>query len=177
LLGTFVPGSALSAQAPAESSGVWWTASVAGHASRLTCDLCETGRDLGAAAGFGVGTYAGESTRVGIDLGYATGTGDGVRESVVSAGVVAELHPLQGKGLHLIGGLGWAGSRAEDFEYNSVRVRLGVGWDLRLGSSWVVGNRLTYDASSLGSLRADGTTVVEGVGLGTAQFGLYVGRR
>jgi hypothetical protein len=156
---------------------VWWTATIAGHASRLTCDLCETGRDLGAAAGFAVGTYAGRRTRVGLDLGYATGTGDGVRESVVSAGVVAELYPLVGKGLHLIGGLGWAGYRAEDFEYNAIRVRLGVGWDLALGGSWVVGNRLTYDASSFGTLRAEGAPVVHGVGLGTAQFGLYVGRR
>jgi hypothetical protein len=176
LIGIAVPGPAVSAQERPES-GVWWTASAAAHASRLTCDLCEPGRDLGSALGLGIGTYAAPNLRIGMDLGYATGTDDGVRESVLSAGLVAEIHPLERRGLHLIGGLGWAGYRAEDFAYDGVRLRLGLGWDLRLADTWVVGNRLTYDASSFGSLKNEGEPVVRGVGLGTLQFGLYVGRR
>ena len=58
-----------------------------------------------------------------------------------------------------------------------MRLRLGVGWDLPLAGSWVVGNRLTYDASSFASLQNDGTPVQESVGLGTLRFGMYLGRR
>lgn len=155
----------------------WWTASASAQGTRLVCDLCDTSRDLGPALDFVIGRYATPGTRVGLEAGYATTTNDGTRETVWSSGLVAELHPREGSGLHLIGGLGWAGYRAASFAYDAVRLRLGVGWDLPLAGSWVVGNRLTYDASSWGSLRSDGAPVMESVGLGTIRFGMYVGRR
>ncbi len=155
----------------------WWTASASAQGTRLVCDLCDTSRDLGPALDFVLGRYAGSATRVGLEAGYATTTNDGERESVWSAGIAAEIHPRPGSGLHVIGGFGWAGYRAADFTYDAVRLRLGVGWDLPLAGSWVVGNRLTYDASSFASLQNDGTPVQESVGLGTLRFGMYLGRR
>ena len=162
-----------------ESGGTrwWWTASASLQGSRLTCDLCSTERDFGPALGFGIGTFATPSVRVGLDGTLSTSTEGAVRETVHGAGVVVEVHPRAGSGLHVIGGLGWAGYRAGDFAYDAARLRVGVGWDLPLFSSWVVGNRLTYDASSFASLRNDGTPVVESVGLGTVHFGMYVGKR
>jgi hypothetical protein len=132
---------------------------------------------MGPALGFGIGTRAAHNVRVGLDGSYATTTADGARESIYGAGVVAELHPRPASGLHLIGGLGWAGYRAGDFTYDAVRLRLGAGWDLPLAGSWVVGNRLTYDSSAFASLRTNGESVIPSVGLGTVQFGMYVGRR
>jgi len=132
--GTFVSRPALSAQeagagAPEvatspSTSDLWWTASAALQGSRLTCDLCETGRDLGPALGFGIGAHASASVRVGLDGSFATTMDDGARESIYGAGVVAELHPRPTSGLHLIGGLGWAGYRAGDFSYDALRLRL-----------------------------------------------------
>lgn len=176
ILGTLALAPALFAQESGDTRW-WWSASASLHGTRLTCDLCSTERDLGPALGFGIGTFATPSVRVGLDGSYSTSTEGDVRETVHGVGVVVELHPKPGSGLHLIGGLGWAGYRAADFAYDAARLRVGVGWDLPLSSSWVVGNRLTYDASSFASLRSDGETVVRSVGLGTVQLGMYVGKR
>ena len=166
----------LSAQ---ETTGTrwWWSASAAVQGTRLTCDLCTTERDFGPALGLGIGAFATPSVRVGLDGSLSTSTEGDVRETVHGVGVVVELHPNRGSGLHLIGGLGWAGYRAGDFAYDAARLRVGVGWDLPLSGSWVVGNRLTYDASSFASLRNDGDPVIDSVGLGTLHFGIYVGMR
>ena len=108
------------------------------------------------------------------------------RETVYTAGVVAEIHPRAGSGLHLIGGLGWSGYRAGNvdadpdelgFHYNAPRLRLGIGWDLPLGASWSVGNRVTLDASSLGTLTNEGAPVANAVGLSLVRFGIYLRRR
>ncbi len=175
--GVLVPAAGARGQSVAEAGAWWWTASAAAQGTRLVCDLCDTSRDLGPALDFVIGRYAGPATRVGLEAGYATTTNDGARETVWSTGLAAEIHPRAGSGLHVIGGLGWAGYRAASFAYDAVRIRMGVGWDLPLSGSWVVGNRLTYDASSWASLRSDGTPVMESVGLGTIRFGMYLGRR
>ncbi len=178
--GTLSPPSVLSAQGRGAGQGPsqwWWSASAAVQGSRLTCDFCDPDRDFGPSLGFGAGAYASPRLRVGVDGSWATSTEEGTRESIYAAGFVAELHPNQGSGLHLVGGLGWAGYRAGDFSYDAVRLRLGAGWDLPLAGPWVVGNRLTWDASAFASLHNDGAPVVRDVGLGTMTFGLYVGRR
>ena len=100
-----------------------------------------------------------------------------VRESVYTAGFVAELYPNPGSGLHLIGGLGWAGLRAVDFEYDAVRLLVGAGWDLPLTGSWTVGHRVTLDASSFGALRTESAPVVESVGLSVVRVTAYLRHR
>jgi hypothetical protein len=130
-----------------------------------------------------VGTYATPSVRVGLDVGGWTFRDDDFREKVYTAGVIAEVYPRAGSGLHLIGGLGWTGYRANDvdadedqlgFSYNGVRLRLGAGWDFPLTPAWSVGNRVTIDASSLGTLNDEGQPIAESVGLSLVRFGIYL---
>ena len=108
---------------------------------------------------------------------------------LMSGGVSAQLQlvvngqPVEGLNTTLVPGTsyapaqGYAEALGATFTYDAVRLRLGVGWDLPLSGSWVVGNRLTYDGSSFGSLHSNGTAVQESVGLGTLRFGMYLGRR
>ena len=184
-----LPASALAQSTPgqARSGGMWWSVSAAAAGARLTCDLpCDPTRDAGPAIEAAVGTYATPAVRVGVDGGAWTYRDEDFRETVYTAGVVAEIHPRAGSGLHLIGGLGWSGYRAGNvdadpdelgFHYNAPRLRLGIGWDLPLGASWSVGNRVTLDASSLGTLTNEGAPVANAVGLSLVRFGIYLRRR
>ncbi len=184
LLGTLAAPSWARAQAP--RGGMWWSASAAAAGARLACDICDPTRDAGPALEAAVGTYASSAVRVGIDGGWWTFREDDFREQVMTAGVVAEVHPRPGSGLHLIGGLGWSGYRANDtdpapdqkgFSYDALRLRLGVGWDLPLTSSWSVGNRVTLDASSLGTLKDEDETIARAVGLSVVRVAIYLRHR
>lgn len=175
-----------SALAQSSRSGLWWSVSAAAAGVRLACDVCDPTRDAGPALEAAVGTYATPAVRVGVDGGAWTFRDDDFRETVMTAGIVAELYPRPGSGLHLIGGLGWSGYRANDvdpdpddlgFRYDAVRLRLGAGWDFPLMSSWSVGNRLTVDASSLGTLTDQDTPVARHVGLSVVRFAIYLRHR
>ena len=156
---------------------LWWGVTVGGAGARLTCDLCETARELGPALDLTVGAYAGPDLRVGVEAGVWSHDDSGIRENVFRAGIVGFAYPRPGSGLHLVGGAGWSGYRAESFGYDAVRLTVGVGWDLRLTDGWVVGNRVTLDAASFGSLRNEGTAVARGVGLSVVRLGVYLDRR
>ena len=176
LFGSVVPGPSLLAQA-GEDRGVWWGAQVHAAGARLTCDLCDRSRDLGGGIEASVGAYASDRVRVGVEGGAWTHREDDVREDVYSAGIVAEIHPRRGSGLHLVGGLGWSGYRAGELSLDAPRLRLGAGWDLPVTGSWVVGNRILVDAASFASLDNDGESVAESVGLSVVRLALYVRHR
>lgn len=188
LVSILFPVSPLLAQAPGadEAGGLWWSVSAAVAGARLACDICDPSRDGGPSVEVAAGTYASDPLRVGLEAGAWTFSDGGFREWVYMAGVVAELHPRPGSGLHLIGGLGWSGYRAGDegpfvpedgFRYDGVRLRLGAGWDLPFTGAWVVGNRLTVDASSFGTLHDDDAPIARSVGLSVVRFGVHVRRR
>jgi hypothetical protein len=169
--------------APVRTGGIWWSASAAAGGARLACDICDQTRDGGPAVEAAFGTYASPALRVGLDGGGWTFRDDGFREKVYTAGVMAEIYPRQGSGLHLIGGLGWTGYRAGDvdadddelgFGYDAVRLKLGAGWDFPMTPTWSVGNRVTIDASSLGTLSDEGQPIAESVGLSLVRFGIYL---
>ena len=182
--GTIVlPASVAAQQDRSQLGGLWWSASAAAAGARLTCDICDPTRDGGPAVEAAFGAYATPAVRVGVDGGGWTFRDGDFREKIYTAGVVAEVHPRGASGLHLIGGLGWSGYRAGDteapadeegFHYNAVRLRLGVGWDLPLTTTWSVGNRVTLDASSLGTLHDDGTPIARSVGLSVVRAAVYL---
>jgi len=159
--------------------GSWWAVGVGAGGTRLTCDFCDAARDVGGSVDFAMGLRAGAQGRLGIEVGGWSHHQEDVRESVLRAGVVGQLHPRPGSGLHLIGGLGWSGYRASDLASDVVRVSLGVGWDLPIpvGSRWTVGNSLVLDAASFGRLRSGETSVAGEVGFSVLRFGAYVRRR
>ena len=178
------------AQSPAEerdSGGIWWSVSAAAAGARMTCDLpCDQSRDAGPSVEAALGTYASPSVRIGIDGGGWTFRDEDFREKIFTAGLVAEVHPRLGSGLHLIGGLGWTGYRANDiepdpedtgFSYDALRLRLGAGWDFRMASSWSVGSRITLDASSLGTLHHEGAPIATAVGLSVVRFAVFLRHR
>lgn len=181
--GTLVATPAVFAQAAPgyeeapRDGGAWWSVTVGAAGARLTCDLCDPARELGPWADVAFGTYASPAVRVGVEGGAWTHDDDGVRESVYRAGVVAEVAPRAGSGLYLLGGVGWLGYRAESFNCDTIRLSVGVGWDLPLSGRWAVGNTLTLDAASFGSLKNDQTTVARGVGMSVMRLGVHLRRR
>lgn len=157
--------------------GTWWAVTVGAGSARFTCDLCAVGRDSGPWIGVAVGASASEAVRVGVEGGSWTHLDDGIREWVHRAGVVAHVYPRVGSGLHLIGGAGWAAYRAGEFRYDSGRLTVGVGWDLPLAPGWSVGNALTLDASSFGSLKNGETTLDRDVGVSVVRLGVFLKHR
>lgn len=157
--------------------GAWWSVTVGAAGARLTCDLCDPAREVGPWVEVAVGTHASADLRVGVEGGAWTHDDDGVRESVYRAGVVAELYPKAGSGLYLLGGVGWLGYRAESFGCDTMRLSVGVGWDLPFSGRWAVGNTLTLDAASFGSLKNESTTVARGVGMSVVRLGVRLRRR
>lgn len=176
LLGLALVATPVAAQ-DGSSAGLWLDIAASAGSARLSCDLCESGRDLGGSVEVGVGAWAHPRLRVGIDAGALTRSDNNARETVYSSGVVAALYPRPASGLHLIAGLGWVGFRAEQFTYDAPRLRLGAGWDLPLTSGWVAGNRITVDGASFASLQNGGASVAESVGLSVVRFTLYIRRR
>lgn len=180
-----LPSSAIaqSTGAAPRSGGFWWSVAAAAAGARLTCDICDRTRDGGPSIEAAMGTYTGTSVRVGVEGGGWTFKDENFRETIYTAGVVAEVHPRRGSGLHLIGGLGWSGYRADDieedpedvgFRYDALRLRLGVGWDLPMSGPWSVGSRFTVDASSLGTLHDEDAPIASSVGLSIVRFAVYL---
>lgn len=158
-------------------SGLSWGFAVSAGGAHLTCDLCDTSRDLGGGLEAIMGSWAAPSLRVALEGGMWTRSDNGVRENVFTAGVMGSVYPRPNSGLHLVGGLGWTGYRVEDFTYDAVLLRLGAGWDLPVTGDWVAGNRITVDGSSFSSLRNDGAAVSPSVGLSVVRLTLYLRRR
>lgn len=156
---------------------VWFAASVGGAGARLTCDLCQPARDLGPSINLSIGAYASPRIRVGIEGGWWSHDEGDSRESVYRAGIVAHLIPNADKGLYLLGGFGWSGYRVESFRYDAPRLTLGVGWDLPLTDRWAVGNSLTLDAASFGTLKNDEATLARSVGLSLVRLSVGIRRR
>lgn len=160
-----------------QASGLWWELSLGAAASRLSCNLCDPDREAGPVADLAVGAYASPRLRVGVNGGIWHHNDDGDRESVYRAGVLAQLHPRPGSGLHLIGGAGWSGYRAGEFGSNTARLTFGAGWDLPLAPGWLVGNHVMVDASAFGALKNEEETVARGVGLSVLRLGVFLRRR
>ncbi|MFG0307215.1 MAG: hypothetical protein ACF8Q5_13480 [Phycisphaerales bacterium JB040] len=170
-----VAGQAPSERSPA--SNYWWALTVGAGSARFTCDLCARERDSGPWAGLAIGAAASEAVKVGVEGGFWTHLDGGVREWVYRAGVVAHVYPRAGSGLHLIGGGGWSAYRAEDIRYDAGRLTVGLGWDLPLTPGWTVGNSVTLDAASFGSLKNDQVTIDRDVGVSVLRIGVFLKRR
>lgn len=158
-----------------DRDGLWWSASVGGGGTRLTCDLCQRSRDLGPTLTAALGAHASDRLRIGIEAGgWTHEESDDTRETAYRLGLIAHLAPNIGSGLYLLGGFGWSGYRAEDFRMDAPRVTLGLGWDLPLARRWVIGNELALDGAAYGSLQNDDILVDRPVGMSTVRFSVQV---
>lgn len=167
------------AEEPATELGrddYWFGFALGGAGTRLTCDLCQVSRDLGPAAEFSVGSFARPDLRVGVEFGTWMHDDRGSRETIYRAGVVAHLRPDLDRGVHLTGGFGWLRYKAGQFRYDAPRVSLGAGWDYPFSSRYRIGNQVTLDATSFGSLRNGDTAVVRNVGISLVRVSIQLHR-
>lgn len=156
---------------------VWFGLSVGGAGTRLTCDLCQSSRDVGPALTLSAGVVARPRLRVGIEAGRWTHESDAVRERVLTLGLVAHLVPNAERGLFLLGGAGWSGYRAGEFSYDAPRLTVGIGWDVPFSGDWVVGNLIALDAAAFAPIRNEDVTVMRNVGLSTVRVAVQLQRR
>ena len=170
----FLPCPAAGQGGTASASGTWWEVAAGAGSGRITCEICDPSRESGWAASLAVGSYANAGLRVGLEGSAWTAEERNGRESVYGAGVVLQLHPRPRSGLHVVGGLGWSGYRAEGNQYDAARLTLGAGWDLPLFGSWTVGNRLVLDAASHFPLRGGEAVVEPAAGLSVLKWHIYL---
>ena len=98
--------------------------------------------------------------------------------SVVLRGVAGDRTGWDlGKTSGAFGGGGWTAYRAEDIRYDSGRITVGLGWDFPLTPGWLVGNTVTLDAASFGSLKNERVTVDRDVGVSVLRLGVFIKRR
>lgn len=138
---------------------------------RVSCDVCQTSRDLGPTAFL----RAGKSIRPGVQIaGEATvwtHEVEDVRENMGAAMAVLYLHPRQGA-LYVKSGAGFVGYRAgDDIAMNAIGLQLGAGYELRLGGLAVT-NYLNLIGSSFGSLKNGDVRIAEDVSATLLQFGV-----
>ncbi len=159
------------------TSTIWAEASFGRTGARLTCDVCQTTRDVGPAITLALGAYANPQLRVGLEAGRWSHDDQGAEEHVHTAGLVAHLIPDPRRGLYFLGGLGWSGYRAGDYSYDAPRVSVGTGWDLPIHGRWVAGTIVAIDASSFGAIKNGPTSVARNVGLSAFRVAVQVRRR
>jgi len=160
----------------AEADAFWFGASMGGAGARLTCDLCDPSREIGPTAEISFGSWARPDLRVGVDVGGWTHDDAGDRETSLRAGVVAFLRPNLRRGIYFTGGFGWMRYSAGDFRYNAPRLSLGAGWDHLLGDRYRIGNQITLDATSFGSLKNEDTSIARNVGFSLVRVSVQVHR-
>jgi hypothetical protein len=170
-------GAQVAPEAEGRRSPLWYGITLGGAGMRLSCDLCQPTRDVGPAVTVSAGAYGTDRLRVGLEASGWTYEDGSVRERMYGLGLVAHLTPSPRRGLFLLGGFGWSGYRAGDLTYDAPRVTLGVGWDVPVFGTWVVGNVLSLDGAGFAGLRNEGVTVVRNVGLSHLRFGVQLLRR
>lgn len=156
---------------------VWFSLTAGGAGTRLTCDLCQSARDVGPAFTLAAGVVPSPRLRVGIEAGRWTFEDDDVRERVLTLGLVTHLVPNADRGLFLLGGIGWSGYRAGEFSYDAPRLTVGLGWELPLSGDWMVGNLVALDATAFAPIKNEDVTVMRNVALSTVRVSMQLRRR
>jgi hypothetical protein len=85
-VGQQAPGAVAASDQTAPALGnFWFRVGLGGAGARLTCDLCETGRDVGPAVDLAIGSSARPDLRVGVEAGGWTHNDDGSRENTIDS--------------------------------------------------------------------------------------------
>jgi hypothetical protein len=157
--------------AQSRGAGLWLSAGVGGGWARVSCDVCQTSRDLGPSAFLRVGTAIRPDVRVAGEASVWTHEVDEERENLGAVMAALYLYPRQGP-LYVKGGLGYVGYRAgEDITMNGVGLQLGAGYELHLGRL-ALNNYVNLIGSSFGSLKSESTTIANDVSTTLLQFGV-----
>jgi hypothetical protein len=166
---------------PSSSAGtqsrLWYELTLGGSGARLSCGICATKRDVGAAVTGTVGAYASPKLRVGLELSRWSYRDEGVREHMSGLGVVTHYSPNPSGRLYLLGAAGWTKYRAAEFRYDAPRISLGAGYDIPAFGKFVVGNVIALDLAAFGELRNGDDTIVGQVGMSSVRAAVQVRRR
>jgi Outer membrane protein beta-barrel domain len=138
---------------------------------RVSCDVCQTTRDLGPSAFVRVGKMLRPGVRVAGEVTAWTHEVADERENLGAAMAVLYLHPNDGP-LYVKAGVGYVGYRAgDDIAMNAAGMQVGAGYELRLGSV-ALNNYVNLIGSSFASLKNEATTFAGDVNTTMLQFGV-----
>jgi|SRR5687767_12705275 len=140
---------------------------------RVSCDVCQTSRDLGPTAYVRFARVLNPSVRVGGEATAWTHEVEDERENLAAVMAVLTLQPPR-RPLFVKAGVGYVGYRAgEDISLNSIGMQVGGGYELRLGGL-AISNYVNVISSSFGSLKNESTTIANDVSTTLLQLGVGV---
>lgn len=177
----FLVGHPLQAQRPGGRTGFWAGAGLGSGWARVSCVICDSGRDVGVSVSARLGGRLRRRLLLGVEgTGWWGGEGD-VNERLWTIGPVVTWYPNPRRGLHYTGGLTLAFYRADDgtdeLTASGAGPQLGVGYDFSIGRAWSLTPFGNVIVASLGTdLKLNGTTVVDDVSLTLLQLGVSLTR-
>ena len=138
---------------------------------RVSCDVCQTARDLGPSGFLRIGKTLRPGWRVAGEVTAWTHEVEDERENLGAAMAVLYMHPNDGP-LYVKAGLGYVGYRAgEDIAMNAVGMQVGAGYELML-NGLALNNFVNLMGSSFAHLKNQGTTIAGDVGTTLIQIGV-----
>jgi hypothetical protein len=163
--------SATPLQGQGVSDGLWVSAGAGAGWGRVSCDICQTARDVGPSAYVRIGTMLGPGLRVAAEGSAWTHQPADERENLGAVMAVLYVQPADGP-LFLKGGLGYVGYRAgDDIGMNSAGLQVGGGFEFQLGG-FALNNYVNLIGSSFGNLKNGSDTIANDVSATLLQFGV-----
>lgn len=169
----------LSTPLVAQDGGTWVGAGLGGGWTRISCSICQRGRDLGPTGYFRFGTTLRPGLLVGAQLsGWTRRVDEDLRASVGAASASAYMYPNPAGGFYLSGGLGWVHYTAgdddadRDVSSNLFGLLIGIGYEFRIASGVSATNFVNLHASSFGSLGSEAGSVADDMSLSLLQVGI-----
>ena len=151
--------------------GVWLSAGAGVGWGRVSCDICQTTRDIGPGGYARVGTTIHPGVRVAAEASAWTHQVEDERENLGAVMAVLYLQPPESR-LFVKGGLGYIGYRAgEDIALNSAGLQVGGGFEFQLGG-FALNNYINLIGSSFGNLKNGSDTIANDVSTTLLQFGV-----
>jgi hypothetical protein len=159
------------AQAQRAGDGVWLSAGAGAGWGRVSCDICQTSRDVGPSGYARIGTTIRPGLRVAAEGTAWTHQVEDERENLGALMAVLYVQPPDGP-LFLKGGLGYIAYRAgEDIAMNTAGLQVGGGFEFQLGG-FALNNYVNLIGSSFGNLKNGSDTIANDVSTTLLQFGV-----
>ena len=169
----------LAAQRSSPRRGPWLGFGAGAGSARVSCPICQRGRDTGFSGYFRLGATVNQNLLLGAEVnGFYSRRDGGADELLGLFGAVAYLYPGPESGFYVKGGVGLVAYRLDDdtdaLTYRAPGVQLGVGYELRLNRALSVTPYVNAMGSTAGSIRFNGTKVTGSVTTSLLQIGAGV---